>query len=61
MKDDDPRRTILVAASMQTAAVLVAAGKFGNATAPGYPADAVAALTKLILDDVMGQAGVQLP
>jgi hypothetical protein len=57
MADDDGlRKTILIAASMQAAAALVAADKFGNTNAPGYPADAVAALAKQLMDQMMAQA-----
>lgn len=52
----DNRRAILIGACIQAASNLVASGKYGNATSPNYPADAVVRMTRMLTDELLHDA-----
>jgi hypothetical protein len=57
-KMEDNRRAILIGACLQASAQLVAAGKYGDASSPGYPVDDVARLTRMLTDELLHDAMV---
>jgi len=52
----DNRRAILIGACIEAASVLVAAGRYGDPKSPGYPADAVAKMTRILTDELLHDA-----
>ncbi len=54
----DNRRAILIGSCIEAAAGVVAAGKFGDETSPGYPVDAIATLTRMLTDELLHDAVV---
>lgn len=54
----DNRRAILIGSCIESAAQLVAAGRFGDPKSPDYPADAVATLTRMLTDELLHDAAV---
>lgn len=55
---EDNRRAILISSCLQAAAQLVAMDKYGNASSPDYPVDAVAKLTRMLTDELLHDAMV---
>lgn len=54
----DNRRAILIGSCIEAAAGVVAAGKFGDETSPGYPVEAIATLTRMLTDELLHDAVV---
>jgi len=54
----DDRRAILIGSCIEAAAALVAADKFGNASSPDYPLDAVVTMTRMLTDELLHDAVV---